>query len=113
MQVGLIAVLAFRVHPAALALLLLRMVPDAFARPIILAYVQPRLDSTYRATYLSLQSLTGRLILAGTLFAISFAVPDTGLLTQADLATILPWYVAAGILLLIILTATSRVLRDD
>jgi predicted MFS family arabinose efflux permease len=43
MQVALIAVLAFAVHPAALALLLLRMVPDAFAKPIILAYVQPRI----------------------------------------------------------------------
>lgn len=112
-QVGLIAVLAFTVHPAALALLLLRMVPDAFARPMILAYVQPRLKSSYRATYLSLQSLIGRLILAATLFAISFAVPDNAILRQADLQAILPWYVGAGLVLLAVLAFTSRVLRDE
>ncbi|NNE22729.1 MAG: MFS transporter [Rhizobiales bacterium] len=113
MQVGLVAVLAFTVHPAALALLLLRMVPDAFARPMILAYVQPRLKSSYRATYLSLQSLIGRLILAASLFAISFAVPDNSILRQADLQAVLPWYVGAGLFLLIVLAVTSRVLKDD
>lgn len=113
MQVGLIAVLAFTVHPAALALLLLRMVPDAFARPMILAYVQPRLKSSYRATYLSLQSLIGRLILAATLFVISFTVPDNAILRQADLQAILPLYVGAGLFLLIVLAATARVLKDD
>ena len=113
MQTGLIAVLAYTVHPAALALLLLRMVPDAFARPMILAYVQPRLKSSYRATYLSLQSLIGRLILAATLFAISFTVPDNSILRQADLQAVLPWYVGAGLILLIVLAATSRVLKDD
>ena len=113
MQVGLIAVLAFSVHPAALALLLLRMVPDALARPMILAYVQPRLQSTFRATYLSLQSLVGRLVLAGTLFAISFIMPDKSILTQTELQLVLPWYVAAGVVLLLVLAFTTRTLKHD
>ena len=112
MQVGLILVLAITVHPAALALLLLRMVPDALARPLILAYVQPRLKSSYRATYLSLQSLTGRLILAGTLFVISLSVPDNAILSHADLQTVLPWYVAAGLAVLAGLFLTVRYVKD-
>ena len=113
MQVALVAVLAFTVHPAALALLLLRMVPDALTLPLILAYVQPRLKSSYRATYLSLKSLIGRLILAATLFIVSFAIPGNTILRQADLKAVLPWYVGAGLVLLAVLAFTSRALKDD
>ena len=113
MQVALVAVLAFAVHPSALALLLLRMVPDAFARPIILAYVQPRLESSYRATYLSLQSLIGRLILAASLFAASFVVANEDILSRSDMMLVLPWYVAAGAILIAILALTAKALKRD
>lgn len=113
LQIGLITVLAVTVHPAAIALLLLRMVPDAFARPMILASVQPRLQSSYRATYLSLQSLCGRVILAGTLLAVSFAVPGEGALQHASLQVILALYVAAGLILIAILGLTVRYIQEE
>ena len=50
------------------AILLLRMVPDAFSRPYILAAVQPLLANDNRATYLSMQSFLGRVIFAVTLY---------------------------------------------
>ncbi|MGI9464958.1 MAG: MFS transporter [Aestuariivirgaceae bacterium] len=112
MQVGLIAILAVTVHPAAIALLLLRMVPEALTWPMILATVQPKLQSSYRATYLSLQSLIGRVILAASLITVSLTVPETGILQHAILQTILVWYVAAGLILLAGLAATTRFLRQ-
>ncbi len=113
MQVGLIALLALTVHPAAITLLLLRMVPEALTWPMFLAAVQPKLQSGYRATYLSLQSLIGRIILAGTLLVAGLAVPDFGTLQHSTLQTILLSYFAAGAILLVVLGLTTRFLKNE
>lgn len=107
-QIGLIAVLAVTIHPAAIALLLVRMVPDALARPFILANVQPLLQRRYRATYWSLQSLTGRLVLASSLLLTSTLIPLDNPLSHTSLQQILPWYIVTGLALLIGLTAMKR-----
>jgi hypothetical protein len=108
LQVLLVGVLAATAHVAAIAILLLRMVPNAFARPLILAGVQPQLASAYRASFLSLQGLVGRLLLAATLFVIASAAPSDGALSHAALQQVLPWYVAVGIALLHGLGWTGR-----
>jgi MFS family permease len=108
LQVGLIGVLAATVHPFAIGLLLLRMVPDALARPFVLARVQPLLDSQYRATYWSLKSLAGRVILASTLLAVSSATATDGPLSHAALQGVLLWYIPAGLVLLVVLAMTIK-----
>ena len=96
MQIMLIAILMASVEPIALAFLLFRMVPGAFSRPFILAGVQPRIDSDLRATFLSLQSLCGRVLLAVTLLVVAFDAPTEGTLPAAALQQILLFYVVAG-----------------
>lgn len=67
MQVALTAALAMSNSLFVVALLLLRMVPDSLSQPFILARMQPLLPDGIRATYLSLQSLAGRILFAGAL----------------------------------------------
>ena len=106
MQIALIGVLAVTVHPAAIALLLLRMVPDAIARPFILASIQPQLHSTNRATYLSLQSLCARVTFSAALFTTSLGTTQVGALSPDALQAVLAWYLIAGCVVLLILAVS-------
>lgn len=72
--VGVIGSMAIAVHPVLLPLLALRSVPSALAGPILVATTHPRLPSGLRATWLSLQSLSGRLA-----FALALALSAQGL----------------------------------
>lgn len=62
-----IAGLAAVVHPLIVMLLLARSVPGALTRPLELQGVLPKLAPEQRATYLSVQSLAGRLAFTGAL----------------------------------------------
>ena len=113
MQIGLILALAFLVHPAAISLLVLRMVPTALSRPLILEIIHPRIESGYRATYLSFQNLFGRLVLSGTLLLSAWFTSGSESVTEETLRTILPYYGAAGVILIAVLAITAkRSLRD-
>ena len=113
MQIGLILALAFLVHPAAISLLVLRMVPTALSRPLILEIIHPRIESGYRATYLSFQNLFGRLVLSGTLLLSAWFTSGSESVTEETLRTILPYYGAAGMILIAVLAVTAkRSLRD-
>lgn len=68
---GLILLMAVWVHPIVVFLLLLRNIPHGLGQPVLNAAIHPRVDSGLRATYLSLQSLAGRLAFAATLFALA------------------------------------------
>ncbi len=96
MQITLIALLASTNHPIAIALLLLRMVPDSHARPFILAHLHPLLESSHRATYLSLQSLCARLLFATTLFLSSSGAASDAGLAYEDMRLILIAYATTG-----------------
>ena len=111
MQAGLIGALALSNHPWVIALLLLRMVPDALARAFILARIQPLLVNTHRATYLSLQSLCGRLVFAVTLIAFSFETSREAAMRYGEIQHILTAYAAGGLILLAGLAATIRMIR--
>ncbi len=112
MQLGLISAMALVLHPGVIPLLLLRMVPDALSRPYMLALVQPRLESAYRASYLSVQSLIGRIFFSIALFAAAAGASQSGELTPENLSTILPYFAAIGLVVWIILAATRHVLRE-
>ncbi|MGI9407295.1 MAG: hypothetical protein ACR2O4_13075, partial [Hyphomicrobiaceae bacterium] len=99
LYVVLIAAMAAFVHPLIIGLIILRMVPGTLTRPFLLEAIQPRLESSYRATYLSVQSLTARLLFSGILLATAWAVTGTGTLDRAGLAAVLPWYALGGAIL--------------
>lgn len=107
-QVGLIAGLAISIDALAIALLMLRMVPDSLAKPFILARIQPLLGDARRATYLSMQSFAGRLIFAGTLILFSFDASNDTRMPFREIQTILFWYLIAGCIVLAGLIATRR-----
>lgn len=106
-QVFLIAVLAVSNHPAIIAFLIIRMVPNAFARAFILARIQPLVSDMSRATYLSLQSFTGRLIFAVSLMAASGGA-SAGALSYAENQAILVGYLIAGLVVLAGLAVMAR-----
>jgi len=108
MQVALILALAFVVHPAAIFLLVVRMVPDALSRPLLLEIVHPRIESGYRATYLSFQNLCGKLAFSGTLFLSAWFTAGSQSSDKAMLTTILPWYGGLGIVLALVLAVTAK-----
>ncbi len=112
MQVGLIAVMAVVLHPGVIPLLLLRMVPDALSKPYMLAMVQPRLESAYRASYLSVQSLIGRIFFSAALFVAAVGASESGELTSQDLSTILPYFAVVGLAVWLGLALTRKVLGE-
>lgn len=108
MQVALILALAFLIHPAVIFLLVVRMVPDALSRPLLLAIIHPRIESGYRATYLSFQNLCGKLAFSGTLFLSAWFTSGSQSSDEAILRTILPWYGGVGIVLALVLAVTAK-----
>ena len=92
----------------AIALLLMRMVPDSFSGPFILARIQPELSDDVRATYLSVKSLVGRLLFAGSLFLASTKASDVGDMTYDQIRTILSVYALVGLAAFIGLAIASR-----
>lgn len=97
MQIALSGSLALTNDAFAIALLFLRMVPDALSRPFIIARIQPLLRDDSRATYMSLQSLAGRLIFAGALMLASAFAADGETMAYAEIQAILGWSVVVGV----------------
>ncbi len=106
MQTGLIFALAYLLHPAALLLLVFRMIPNALSQPFVMELIQPRIESSYRATYLSVQNLLGRLLLSASVIYVAKSTLGAEHLDQGALQTILPWYGFSGLILLTILALT-------
>lgn len=92
-------------HPAVLALLLLREGPHAFLRAPWAAAVVPRLPPARRATFLSLQALGGRLAIASLLAGLAALGGAAG--SWPALATMLRVGVGVGALGWCVLAATG------
>ena len=108
MQIALSGVIALTNAPIVIAILLLRMVPDAFSKPFIIARIQPALNDDARATYLSLQSLGGRILFAATLFLASGSTKETGQMAYPEIQLILGSYVVVGCISLAALAFYAR-----
>ena len=113
MQAALIGVLALSNAAIVIAVLFLRMVPDSLSRPFILARIQPMLGNESRATFLSLQSFTGRLLFATTLYLAALASPGEGQMAYSEIRTVLSWYALGGVACLGILALCARFVRID
>ncbi len=109
LQVALIALMAWTLHPAVAALLLLRAAPSSLREAPTRAFLAPRIPPSLQATYLSLQSLAGRLAFAALLLTLAWTTPqDDGwqraLLTAAGVA---------GALLLLLAAAATRIKQPE
>ena len=108
MQIGLITVLTLTKSWIAIAVLFLRIVPDALSHPFKMGRIQPLLKDEVRATYVSMQNLAGKLVFAASLFLAAGAASDVAALPYEDIRRILGWYVAAGAVILLGLAVTAR-----
>lgn len=99
-QIGLAAAIAVSGSVAAIAWLLLRMVPDSLSTPFILAHVQPFLGDDSRATFLSLRSFFGRLLFALSLWLAAASTSNVAAMPRADIQLILGAYAVVGLVLL-------------
>jgi MFS family permease len=108
MQVGLTAALAVSNSLVVIALLLLRMVPDSLSYAFMLGRIQPLLPDGVRATYLSLQSLAGRIAFSGLLGVAALYAPANAAIAYGDMQVILIAFTVLGVVLLATLAATVR-----
>ena len=108
----LIAAMGSVLHVSFLLLFAMRSVPSAFMKPMLLAVAHPRLESGIRATFLSVQSLAGRLAFSFTLAGAAYWVGDVSHLDWDDLSTILLGYAAgAAVLLPVLFIGAHRLAR--
>ena len=108
LQVVIMVVMGFLLHEVVVVLILLRSVPAAVMQPPLRAAITPRLPQQLRATYLSLQSLIGRLAFAGVLLSMSLgsrpeSAPDWPAISSMSLTGAILG--AAG---LVLLAVTAR-----
>lgn len=108
MQIGIVAGLALTSSALAIALLLLRMVPDSFSTAFIRARVQSELPDEVRATYLSIKSLAARILFAASLYIASGEASDVGEMSHGQIGMILGGYAFAGLLAFAVLAYTAR-----
>jgi MFS family permease len=96
LQGATIAVVGLAVHPAVALLFALRGIPGAVMRPTVGATVHPLLDSGLRATYLSVQSLAGRLSFSLALLGTSQLVGELDALDFGGLQRVSRVFAAAA-----------------
>ena len=106
-QIALVIVLTLTNEMLAIAVLLLRMVPNSLSKPFISAHIQPLLDDMSRATYVSLQSFCGRLVFAGTLFFASKFTSTESQMSYSEIQAVLGWYSICGLLALVLLAVSA------
>ena len=109
LQAAIIAAMAFFIHPIMVGLILLRSCPRALMTAPRNAAIAPLIQPRYRATYLSLESLAGRLAFAGVLWGL--ATLDTP--EDAGLGPILKAATAIAAIALLVLIATAGLLKKE
>jgi MFS family permease len=104
LQGALMAAMAIAVHPVVGILLGLRSVSGAIFGPVLASMVHPLVDSSVRATWLSVMSLVGRLGFAGWLAVAATSLGadgglDHGTMQVLLVATLVGLGLAIGVLL--------------
>jgi predicted MFS family arabinose efflux permease len=109
-QLVVIVTMGAWLHPAVLAVVALRGVAGAIEGPLVQAAAHPLLSSDLRATYLSVQSLGGRLAFAASLAIASAGVGGSRGFAPAALASVALGFAAALVVTGLLLAATARAL---
>jgi MFS family permease len=108
MQVALTAALALSNSLFVVALLMLRMVPDSVSHAFLRARIQPLLPDAIRATYLSLQSLAGRVLFSALLSVAALYAPMDAVASYAEMQVVLGGLAVLGLALFVALAITAR-----
>lgn len=95
LQFLMLALMAAIIHPVVALVLVLRSAPGAMQKAPIRGLVAPRVPPEHRATYLSFQSLSGRLAFTATLGVLSW----TG---SEELSVLLRWSALLAFVLLLL-----------
>jgi len=111
LQLLIIAAMAAVLSPLVAALAVLRTAPRALMTAPLNAAIVPRLEKQHRATYLSIQNLTGRLAFAALLAGLSVGVAAE--IDWAALSRMLMSGAAIGALAAAALLLSVGVLRHD
>jgi len=111
LQTVIIATMAAVLHPAVLVLILLRTCPRAIMTAPLNAAITPQLTQSLRATYLSVQSLAGRLAFSALLVLLSLVVGDGSAEPSAGISAALQISTGIGIAGLMLLALTQGALR--
>ncbi|MDP6085530.1 MAG: MFS transporter [Nitrospinota bacterium] len=106
LQTVIIGMMGFILHPAVTLLILLRGVPRALMTAPLNAAVIPEISQAHRATYLSIQSLAGRLSFSGVLFLLSWVPVSAAPAEWTSLSLMLQLCGAFGLAGFIALAAT-------
>ena len=114
LQVLIIGVMGWILAPLVVILMLARSVPRALMAPVINAAVTGRVARKHRATYLSMQSLAGRLSFAGMLLLLTSVVPHDESATWHSISRVLQlsFWIALGGLAIYVVVAAIRSGRD-
>ncbi len=111
-QLGIVAAMALALSPLVLSLVCARNFPMALAHAPVRAAIAPRISREQRATYLSIQGLSERLLFALLLLALSLELEPAAPVDESTLRAILGttlWLGAGSALLLF--AAAGRVRR--
>ncbi|MFT4538604.1 MAG: hypothetical protein ACI841_002768 [Planctomycetota bacterium] len=101
LQTLTITVMAIAIHPLLAPILLLRSVPQAIMGPLVSTAVLERVPSATSATYLSIQSLAGRLAFSASMFIASLVIGITESITQEAMSTILAGFALCALVSLV------------
>ena len=110
-QTAIITLMAFLLHPILAVLLLFRTLPRALMTAPLNAAVAPQVPQAQRATYLSLQSLAGRLSFAGVLFMLSLVAGSDKPTDWPSLSLILRLCSGISLVGLLALAVTASIRR--
>ena len=116
LQLVIIAAMGAVVHISIVVLILLRSSPRAIMRAPLNAAIAPKVAKRHRATYLSIQSLVGRLAFSGTLATLSVSIghtqtPDAdSVLTALRICSIIA---LAGLILLMLTAGVTREAKES
>lgn len=112
MQCLIIAGLGLWLHPALLGLIMFRNFSMSMAHAPMHAIIAPRVSSGLRATYLSMQSLLGRLGFSLSLFLVASNTDTEQILDWPTLSPIFQSYALLGFIALLALILTSKLLSE-
>jgi len=97
-QLGIVAVMSYFLHSIVLLLICLRNFLMSLVHAPVNAAIAPRISSAQRATYLSLQGLSERIVFAVFLLLLSTGLEPNQAIGEAILADIQTTTLIAGLL---------------
>lgn len=107
-ELAIIAAMAILLHPLIALLVILRSGPMAVITAPVNAATAPLIENQHRATFLSIQSLAGRLAFATLLFSFSLLVTDSGQADWGSLSLLLRVSTVVGLTGLLALHFTAK-----